>query len=106
MTELSTHLVLSTAHLSEAVSRSLLDMSADTEDRLPTGDWRDHLVHCEYRYGHWIRLLGDAETRKAAIAKMPDCLAACLAHAESYGASWILFDRDGPELDDLETYEW
>lgn len=37
---------------------------------------------------------------------VPDDLAAIMAHARSFGAEYINFDRDAHEIDDLPVFDW
>jgi hypothetical protein len=39
---------------------------------------------------------------------MPEDLKQCTQYAQNPGVScdWIMFDRDGPTVDELPTYDW
>ena len=108
MTTLGTHVVLSTAHLTESVSAALSKMGADTEDRPDFTDWRQHVVHTPHAYGHWVRVTAtiDETERAQAISELPACLAACVRHADAWGARWIMFDRDEPPTSGIEEHDW
>ena len=102
---LAMHLVLSTAHLTEDVA-AVLDQICDTPDNRerpsdPTGTWADEVVSSPYRYGCWVRPFLDADP-----AEFPPCLGGCIAYARQHGATWILFDRDEPPIDELPSYDW
>ena len=111
MTTLRTLIVLGTMHLDKDTSATLSEMGEDVDHARYFGDWRDHVVRCGYGYGHWIKLPvpdeGDPEdTLEARLAILPRSLADCMRHASHLGAAWILFDRDEPETDRLERYDW
>lgn len=111
MTTLQTHVVLSTAHLDAATSAMLDDMGPDEAEQGRFGDWRDRLVRCDFRYGHWVKVprpdkSDPDDTLETRMMDVPDSLAGCLRHAYAFGASWVLFDRDEPEIDPLTRYEW
>lgn len=111
MTNLSTHITLSTAHLAEKVSDMLSAMGEDVEKNPWWGDWRDDIVRCGFAYGHWVRgprpdPEDPQDTMELRLANFPQCLADCIRHAAQYGARWILFDRDELEVDGLETHDW
>jgi hypothetical protein len=41
-------------------------------------------------------------------AEPPEDLRQCIRYAQNPGVScdWIMFDRDGPTVDELPTYDW
>lgn len=112
MTTIGTYVVLSTAHLTMAVSEQLDEMGPDRERRQRFGDWRDDVkVRCDFAYGHWVRVsYADPDDQhydlEAEFAKMPDCLADCMRHASLFGAKWILFDRDEEAIEQIKTHDW
>lgn len=107
MTELSTFITLSTAHLTRRTSHTLSDMGADRTNRPVSGDWTDKVVCCETAYGHWIRArIDDDEPAESQIAQLPNDLAACVRHARQFGCRWILFDRDCPNTPGLASHDW
>lgn len=113
MTRLGTHIVLSTAHLTEEVSGMLDEMGEDKDAPNPYGDWRRHVrVRCGFAYGHWIKAgqTNPDETPEELAARreeLPQCLLDCLDHAATYNASWILFDRDEePVHGALPEHQW
>ena len=111
MTTLRTMIVLATAHLDEDTSDMLEEMGEDTDQARYIGDWRDRIVRCGHGYGHWIKVPrpfddDPDDTIEERVRGMPACLRDCILHAASLGAAWILFDRDEPETDALDTYQW
>lgn len=107
MTEIGTFIVLSTAHLTSEMGKTLLDMGAEDETKPLYGDWRDHIRVAQHAFGHWIRLpIHDQKEEERRMKEIPDCLQQCLRHAKQYGADWVNFDRDGEAVPSLQIYEW
>ena len=87
MVEIAKMLVLSTGHL-----------TADT------CVYRCHGLIGAYEkgeYGWFVHVEGTAS-----LDEIPEDLAACLAFAIIEGCEWIMFDRDGPTVPELPTYDW
>lgn len=113
MTRLSTFVTLSTVHISPQVSQSLSEKGSDSDQPSMTSTWLDSVTVCEFAYGHWVRVPIAASSDPSDVAAfnetmeaLPECLAACIRHAQRYGARWILFDRDEEPIGDLHSQTW
>lgn len=109
MTRLATHIVLSTAHLAGDVAALMSDMEPEREGPSPYSDWRSGIACLNHAYGYWVRAMKtrhDPEEYAAALDALPESLAACLRFADRFGCTWIMFDRDEPEVEELARYEW
>lgn len=113
MTRIETHIVLSTAHLTQEVSAALTSKGADTMQMARDGSYLDSLIVCEFAYGHWVKVLkptGSADEEiqehRGRMNDLPECLRACMIHANQFGATWILFDLDEPVIATLPAYDW
>lgn len=98
-------LVLSTAHLTNVVARTL-DMICDPELMNTTAEWpMRHLViypkgaACEF--GWIIYILDDTN-----VEEMPVSLRDCVKLAKANNCRWLMFDRDEDTIDELQTYDW
>jgi len=109
MTRISSHIVLSTEHLDPKTSEALESKGPDSDAGHSFGDWRDDIVVCEVAWGHWVKVTTPNPDGKQSIeermAAFPADLQDCLRRAQSFGASWILFDRDEPTID-LTQHHW
>lgn len=87
-------LCLSTAHLT-FTTRELLE-AGDLEGAIffPKGP------HGWFMYVPERQLLG-----AAACAPLPEDITTCVAYACAHGMQWLMFDTDGPILEDLSLYE-
>jgi hypothetical protein len=83
--------VLSTAHITHETIRELRAQEYPPEV-------------LEYSYGIFLAIGDDP----AVVAGYPQEIQPVIAwfHTHFPGESWIAFDRDGDEIDDLPTYEW
>jgi hypothetical protein len=88
--EIERMLVLSTAHLTELTCNTLL----------PT--WEGPAYE-KVAYGWFVYVNLEFLTND-----MPEDLKQCTQYAQNPGVScdWIMFDRDGPTVDELPTYDW
>lgn len=116
MTRLQTHLILPLVCLDEDTHILLEEMGEDVSGEGGTprprfGDWRDHVTRCGFAYGHWVRVpmpdVHDPDDGfERHVADMPKCLADCLRHANSFGARYVLFDRDEEAPCGLHRHVW
>jgi hypothetical protein len=102
-------IVLSTAHLPEVVVKDMDKAAECCGDRRAIGDqgfspedWRHRIVACTWAdYGWWVW----ADTEDG-FELLPECLRTCMLFARAHGARWIQFDRDGPIMDELPSFQW
>jgi hypothetical protein len=86
MTETSTLLHLSTAHISKETT-AILDQGK--------------LYVAKHEYGWFVWVDEDASSRT-----FPADLLACIQFAQGMGCRWIILDCDASKVDALPTYEW
>jgi len=95
---------LSTGHVDQDTAREL---DALVQNPLPNAArdvpaiWQGQVVADRWQEYGWFVWVG-SPGRDA----MPMSLRACLALADTVGASWIQFDRDCPTIDELPVYDW
>lgn len=99
-TKLEMHkmLALSTTHVEQATANWL--------DYAVAGSWMETcglVVYPKGEYGWFIPLSKDDKDR---FEDVPEDLVKVIRFAERKGASWIMFDRDVPEIDELPAFEW
>lgn len=88
--EIARMLVLSTGHLTNGTCNK----------RLP-GDAALGVVGAYEKAGYgWFVHVGDSSK------ELSVDLAACLDFARRRGVDWVMFDRDGPQIDALPYYAW
>ena len=87
MTEIAKMLVLSTAHLSEDDCNIWLHERSGAYQK---GD-----------YG-WFVHVPDPQLKGVYEASLYECM----RHAWANCCDWIMFDRDGPIIEGLPTYDW
>lgn len=90
--EIEKMLVLSTGHLKQETCGKWL---TDAQLWLPLWD-KDQL-------GWFLYVFEDATELPEPI---PEELQACLEFARKHKASWLMFDRDGPQEDSLSWFDW
>lgn len=90
--EVAAMLTLSTAHITYEASQYL---------EAP-GEHPGLVVYEKRDYGFFIPLTDEIPLP----ADMPLSIKDCMNYADSLGCTWLCFDRDGPVVDDLGTYEW
>ena len=94
--EIHSILVLSTGHLTER----------DCNEWMHTCPWS---CFEKGEYGWFMYACPDedgAEDDKTIAADVPMAVRSAIHKARQLGCEWIMFDRDGPELEDLPHYEW
>lgn len=98
-------LVISTVHITLEVADQLnatCDQDVSNFATFTRSDWIDDLiVYPHGEYGWLIRLGESGED-----VDLPEPLADALEQARCEGCDWLLIDRDGPEHNLLETFEW
>lgn len=99
--ELSTMLTLSSAHLSKEDAARLDTIS----DGLYDLDY-DITVYRKGDFGWFVSLPDPSVSLAQALLSSDSSLRDCILFARKFGASWIEFDRDGPQLSDLPRYPW
>lgn len=82
MLEISKYLVLSTAHITKRDSE-LLSNKGWAEDE----------------YGYWVHKDFTSED-------LSSTFHACLKLAQQHDCTYVRFDRDGPDVDELTTFDW
>ena len=93
MIEIAKMLVLSTGHIDEITASRMTDEPYTFE----------HVnVYGKGEYGWFVNVREEIADREA----QPKSLADCLDFAARQGCQWIMFDRDGDQVDELPTYEW
>ena len=100
-------LVLSTAHLSDHTCNIYLAQQVDLSATRETGStWTPPSVIAyekrDYGYFVWVPE-NPAESERADV---PLELRSAIHVARREGCGWVMFDRDGPTIDDLPTYDW
>ena len=108
MSEITKMLTLSTCHIKEE-TKDLLETEAhgNKNPEMPN-------VYEKGEYGYFIHVpddfvasegneSGDNSDRYPGI---PDDLYAVMLYAYEKGCCWLCLDRDGPEEDGLEMYDW
>lgn len=84
-------LVLSTAHLSQSTAANFSACCAWT-----------HFEKGEY--GWFVYVPVDAADTEG--PDVPLELRSAMHVARTHGYQWVMYDRDGPEMEELPTYEW
>lgn len=90
--ETDSMLTLSTAHI-----------TSQTAEFIDKGLIKESNIHCypKNEYGWFLNI------NSVTIAQnLPEDLKNVINYAVNHGYSFICFDRDAEEIDDLETYEW
>lgn len=90
MVETETLLVLSTGHLTESCCNRFL---SDHD-----GPW-----HEKADYGWFVHV---EATHRWDLELIPMSLLDCIDFAADNNCEWIMFDRDGPQEDQLTYYDW
>lgn len=94
--EIAKMLVLSTAHVSLETASKLPRGHADMEE--DDLDWGPTFA----RENGWVFYVGTLSHFEEA----PRELFEALLFAHQQGCQWLMFDNDGPTIDNLPTYEW
>lgn len=102
--EINTLVCLSTAHVDESTAReldALIQFPLPIAARDVPSIWQGEIVAERWQdYGWFVWVPSPSRD------VMPPSLRACLAVAETAGATWIQFDRDCEPIGDLPTYDW
>lgn len=91
--EIHQMLCLSTAHLTFS-TRSLLD-----QDATPGA-----IFFPKDCYG-WFMYVPPSQLLAASAAEPPEDVSDCIAFASKRGVQWLMFDIDGPTIDELPLYD-
>ena len=91
MTEITKMLVLSTGHLTRYACNTFLE---EYPYAYPQDEW-----------GYFVCLPTD-ELPLSDEHNLPACLIDCMKYADAQGCDWIMFDSDGPLIEELPDYEW
>jgi len=86
--EIQSMLVLSTAHLTEETCNNHLHTTTAVS------------AYEKMSYGWFVY------AKHSLDRNLPEDLTACVHRAKDCNAEWIMFDRDGPELEGLPIYDW
>lgn len=98
--EIEQVLVLSTQHLSAETVRKLPRPGVQFVSGLAPEYWPSFT-----REEGWMFQAHDA-SECALIVEMPRDLACALIFAKERNCAWVMFDRDGPRVAELQVWEW
>jgi len=105
--ELSSIIVASTAHMSEK-DASLIESKMDgrqTEHSEDSEHWTNalHILGSEHAY---LFSMASLHSNIDADMAIPDWLRAGYDMCLQLGVLWLMFDKDGMEIEGLQTYDW
>jgi hypothetical protein len=87
---------ISTAYIKEETARWL--------EREGTSGPCPIVVYDKADYGWWVHVPSDWNNQT--VPNVPGDLLAVMTYAKAKGCSWVMFDSDGEEVEDLPKYDW
>ena len=94
--EIEKMLVLSTGHVTGGVNVELENESGG----------KPHWAPEFTREFSWMFHVPPADADHGARMARPMCLNEAFDFARTHGCTWILFDADGPRVEELNWYDW
>lgn len=101
--EIDRMLLLATAHVSEATMQKLPCSAQVLYEDKNSPDWWPAFARDE-GWVFWVP--DDTIVFESAYANAPKDLREVLLYAQRNSCSWVMFDCDGPSVDDLYHYDW
>ena len=99
--EISQMLVVSTAHVSQETAKRIDSAyGKNFEDLMDDAHWLPSFIREE----GWMFYAGNLDERE--LEGAPDDLLKVLRFAADHGCTWVMFDADGPDVEELPSYEW
>lgn len=93
--EIHKMLVLSTAHV-----------MSSTADELEFGETKADWKPAFTREEGWVFYVPGASADDSRYNDAPNDIRMLIEFARDQGVQWLMFDSDGPTVDNLEVYEW
>jgi len=100
--------VVSTGHMTDEDQKTLTKWCAET-------DWATSSINknagiqmlaCPHPYGWILWAREETEGEGVIHVGLSEHVAAACRHAVENGCDYLLFDRDGPVVDGLKTFDW
>lgn len=94
---------ISTAHIKQSTAELLnhLVFLSDKNIIFTKEDYPDLIIYPKGEYG-WFIFAASEELHKS----VPEELVKVIEHTKAKGCDWLVLDRDGEIIDELESFDW